>query len=85
LKKVQKKTYNTLIEGGRSLGNKESTVLLVDVGNTVRQGESELGSQELLNVLTTDIGILNFSNTDDLNASETSTVTSSHILVYQKV
>jgi len=76
-----KKSKKSLVEGGRSLGDKESTVLLVDVGKTVRQGESELGGQELLDVLTTNISILNFSDTDDLNRSETSTVTSSHVLV----
>jgi hypothetical protein len=47
----------------------------------VRQGESELGSQDLLDVLATDIGILNLGNTDDLDRSEASAVTSSHILV----
>ena len=76
-----KKSKKSLVEGGRSLGDKESTVLLVDVGKTVRQGESELGGQELLDVLTADISILDLSNTDDLNRSETSTVTSSHVLV----
>jgi hypothetical protein len=47
----------------------------------VRQGESELGSQDLLDVLATDIGILNLGNANDLDGSEASTVTSSHILV----
>jgi hypothetical protein len=70
-----------LIESGRSLGNEKSTVGLGRSLETVRQGESELGSQDLLDVLATDIGILNLGNANDLDRSEASTVTSSHILV----
>jgi hypothetical protein len=82
-KKIKELHKKCLIESGRSLGDEKSTVLLLDVGKTMGKGESKLGSHELLDVRTTNIGILDFSNTDDLNRSETSTVTSSHILVYK--
>jgi hypothetical protein len=56
-----------LVKGAGTLGNEESTVGLGRSLETVRQGESELGSQDLLDVLATDIGILDLGNADDLD------------------
>jgi hypothetical protein len=47
----------------------------------VRQRESKLGGKELLDVGTTNIGVGDLSNADDLNRSKTSTVAGSHVLV----
>jgi hypothetical protein len=49
----------------------------------VRKGESEVGDHELLDVRTANIcTLLNFDNTKDVDRPETSTVSSSHILVH---
>ena len=71
-----------LVKSGGSLGNEKGTTALLLALDTVRQGESELVVQKLSDVLTTNISRLDFSNADDLDRGETSTVTSSHILVY---
>jgi hypothetical protein len=49
--------------------------------NTVGKRESKLGSKELLDVRTTNIGVGDLGNADDLDRSKASTVTGSHVLV----
>lgn len=53
---------NSLIESGRTLGQEKRTVLLLGANDTVGQGESELGNQELLDVLATNISSLELSD-----------------------
>jgi len=53
-----------------------------DLGDAMGQGELELGGEELLDVCAADIlSLLNFNHTKNVDRPETSTVTSSHILI----
>ena len=54
---------------------------LEGAGNTMGNGEFNLGINELLNVRTTDLGSFNFGDTDDLDGTETGTMTGSHVHV----
>lgn len=54
---------------------------LESTSNAMRNGEFNLGINELLNVRTTNLRSFDFSNTNDLDGTETSTVTSSHVHV----
>lgn len=49
--------------------------------DTMRKWEAEFWSQNLLNVWAADIFVLHYSNTNDLNRSESGTVARSHVLV----
>ena len=51
----------------------------------MRKREGKLGGKELLDVRTTNIGVGDFGNADDLDRSKASTVTGSHILVYIRI
>jgi hypothetical protein len=73
---------STLVVGAGTLGREQRAAALLATDNTVGKRESKLGSKKLLDVRTANISVGDLSNTDDLDRSETSTVTSSHILVY---
>ena len=64
--------------GGGTLTGEDG---LEGTSNTVRNGEFNLGINELLNVRTTNLRSFDLSNTDDLNGTETGTVTGSHVHV----
>jgi hypothetical protein len=72
---------STLVVGAGTLGREQSAVALLSADNAVGKRESKLGSKELLDVRAANISVGDLSNTDDLDRSETSTVTGSHILV----
>jgi hypothetical protein len=72
---------NTLIVSAGTLGREQSAVALLGADDAVGKRESKLGSKKLLDVGTTNISVRDLSDSDDLDRAETSTVTSSHILV----
>jgi hypothetical protein len=73
--------WNDLVISAGTLGREQSAVALLRTDNTVGKREGELGGKELLDVRTTNIGVRDLGNTDDLDRSEASTVTGSHVLV----
>ena len=64
--------------GGGTLTGEDG---LEGTSNAMRNGEFNLGIDELLNVRTTNLGSFDFSNTDDLDGTETGTMTGSHVHV----
>lgn len=64
--------------GGGTLTGKDG---LEGTSNAMGNGEFDLGIDELLNVRTTNLGSFDFSNTNDLDGTETGTMTGSHIHV----
>ena len=55
--------YENLLEGGRAVGHKGRA----DLGDTVREGELELGGEKLLDVRAADVlGFLDFNDSENL-------------------
>lgn len=62
--------------------NEDLLEILADgTNNTMRKRERDLGVHELVDIRTSDLFLGNFSNLDDLDRPETSSVTGSHILI----
>lgn len=53
-------------------------------GNTVGQGELELGVDQLLDVRAADLGSVQLLDLDDVDGAEAGTVAGSQVLVYTK-
>lgn len=67
-----------LVEGVGALASEGANV----TGATVREGELEAGSHELLDVRALDVlGLLNLGDLENVDRGETSTVAGSHVLV----
>lgn len=70
--------YIPLVKGGGTVGNKQVARLL----DTVRKRELEARSEQLLDVLALDVlGLLKLDHLENVDGSETRSVTSSHVLV----
>jgi hypothetical protein len=73
---------SSLVEGRGARTHEESAMRLVgSADNAVRQGELEVGDQELLDVRAANLGVRDLSNTDDLNGARAGTVAGSHVRV----
>lgn len=71
--------FITNLEGGRTLASKDRAEVAV---HTVGQRELESRGQQLLNVGTTDLRILQLSNLNDLDGAEASAMSRRQILVH---